>query len=315
MPSTLTRLAPLVLAVLSCKAGVIQVADLPVYHFGTPTLVKELASPSKVENPTLTGDSLQIFFTTNRNTGTNSDVWFARRSSAAEPFGTPEAVAAVNSDDRETSAAISADGLTLWFGSERPGGVGNVDIWVSERTSTSGEWSAPVNLARLNSSADDIPRPPGQHGLVMPMASTSVSGDQYWTYLAARADAASPFEMPVAIPELQYSDRSTVDGFLTDDGLTMFFSSSPRASAGDAADAATADGGDGDAGGTADTAADLHVAFRRSTSEPFSVTQALAELNTPFDERDPCLSADGATLYFTSDRDGTLRIYTASVSR
>jgi len=310
MPSDLAKLTPLLLAVASCKAGVIRVADLPAYHFGAPALVKELASTSKVENPTLTADSLQIFFTTNRNSGTSSDVWFARRSSVTEPFGAPEVVPGVNSDDRETSAAISADGLTLWLGSERPGGLGNVDIWAAERTSTSGAWSAPVNLVALNSSADDIPRPPGQHGLVMPMASTSASPDQYWTYLATRADAASPFEKPVPIRELQYSDRSSVDASLSDDGLTMFFSSSPRASAGD--DAATADSG---AGGTMSTAADLYVAFRSSTREPFSVPQALDDLNTAFDERDPFLSADGSTLYFTSDRDGTLGIYTASVSR
>jgi len=316
MPSDLTKLTPLLVAVLSCRAGVIRVADLPVYHFGTPAPVRELALSSKVENPTLTADSLQIFFTTNRNSGTNTDVWFARRSSIAEPFGTPEIVAGVNSDDRETSSAISGDGLTLWLGSERPGGLGEVDIWVAERTSTSGDWSAPVNLAPLNSSADDIPRPPGQHGLVMPMASTSAHADQYWTYLAARADPASPFGVPAAIPELQYPDRSTVDAFLSDDGLTMFFSSSPHGSPGEADDAGAADGGgDGSTGGTTSTAADLQVAYRHSTSEPFSVTQALEGLNTPFDERDPFLSADGSTLYFTSDRDGPLGIYTASVTR
>ena len=87
MPSPRIRLASLLLTALSCKAGVIQVGDLPAYHFGTPTLVKELVSSSKVENPTLTADSLQIFFTTNRNNGTNSDVWFARRSAPGEPFG------------------------------------------------------------------------------------------------------------------------------------------------------------------------------------------------------------------------------------
>lgn len=302
----MTLAAPL-LAVLSCKAGVIQIADLPAYHFGTPVLVKELASTVKVENPTLTGDSLQIFFTTNRNNGSNTDVWFARRSAAGDPFGSPEIVPVVNSDDRETSAAISSDGLTLWFGSDRPGGAGNVDIWVSERASLSAEWSTPTNLAQLNSSSNDIPRPPGQHGLVMPMASTSASTDLYWTYLAARADTTSPFEAPVAIPELQYPDRSTVDAFLTDDGLTMFFSSSPRTPSSDAADG-------GEAGG-ASSAADLHVAFRRSTTEPFSVTRPLADLNTSFDERDPCLSPDGSTLYFTSDRDGPLSIYTAAVTR
>ena len=59
--------------------------------------------------------------------------------------------------------------------------------------------------------------------------------------------------------------------------------------------------------------ADLFVAFRRSTSEPFSATFPLDDLNTGGDERDPWLTPDGKTLYFTSDRDGALSIYTAAV--
>jgi Tol biopolymer transport system component len=55
------------------------------------------------------------------------------------------------------------------------------------------------------------------------------------------------------------------------------------------------------------------VAWRRSTNEAFSVTQPLSDLNTPADERDPWLSPDGTTLYFTSDRGGILNIYTARV--
>jgi Tol biopolymer transport system component len=41
--------------------------------------------------------------------------------------------------------------------------------------------------------------------------------------------------------------------------------------------------------------------------------QALDDLNTPGDERDPWLTADGTTLYFTSDRGGALNIYPAAV--
>ncbi len=48
--------------------------------------------------------------------------------------------------------------------------------------------------------------------------------------------------------------------------------------------------------------------------EPFSVTQPLDDLNTAGDERDPWLSPDGHTLYFTSDRSGVLQIYTAQVA-
>jgi hypothetical protein len=278
------------------------------YHFEPPELVTELASPARNDNPTLTSDLLEIYFTSDRTNG-NSDVWFATRATAAEPFGTPAPVTAVNGLTFETSSAISADGLTLWFGSDRPGGIGGDDIWVSHRATRSAGWSTPVNDVALNSPVNDIPRPPGQHALIMPMASTKLTAanplpGNYQTYLAARATPGAPFGAPAAIPELDYADRSTVDACLTDDGLTLFFSSAPVPVAG-------ADGGSvSDTGGPK---ADLFVAWRRSTDEPFSATQPLDDLNTPADERDPWLAPDGTKLYFTSDRGGTLNIYTAAV--
>ena len=302
----------------ACTAGktVTLGSVFPVpYHFDTPVLVPELASPSRTDNPTLTGDLLEIYFTTDRVSG-NGDVWFATRATATAPFGTPAPVTAVNGDSFETSSAISTDGLTLWFGSDRAGGVGANDIWVSQRATRASAWSPPVDVVALNSPADDIPRPPGQHALVMPMASTKgtainpASGGNYQTYLATRANPGAPFGAPVAIPELAYADHSTVDGFLTDDGLTMFFSSAPLAEPADAAVSA-ADGGRSGDGGVANS--DLFVAWRRSTSELFSAPQELVDLNTPADERDPWLTPDGTTLYFTSTRGGALNIYTAAV--
>ncbi len=236
------------------------------YHFGAPVLVPELASSSRTDNPTLTGDLLEIYFTTDRVSG-NGDVWFATRATAAAPFGTPAPVTAVNGDSFETSSAISTDGLTLWFGSDRAGGAGANDIWVTERATRASAWSTPVNVVALNSPADDIPRPPGEHALVMPMASTKAtgtnpaSGGNYQTYLAARPAAGAPFGAPVAIPALDQADRSTVDGFLTDDGLTMFFSSAPVPQPADAALSPT-DGGKAADGGVAANS-DLFVAWRR----------------------------------------------------
>jgi hypothetical protein len=284
------------------------------YQFDPPVMVAELASSSHTDNPTLTGDLLEIYFTTDRVSG-NGDVWFATRTTATAPFGTPAPVTAVNSDSFETSSAISTDGLTLWFGSDRPGGVGANDIWVAQRATRASPWSAPVNVVALNSPADDIPRPPGQHALVMPMASMKTTSNNpgptnYQTYLATRATPGAPFGAPVAIRELDYADRSTVDGFLTDDGLTMFFSSAPLAEPADAAVSAL-DGGKTADAGVANS--DLFVAWRRSWNGPFSAPQPLEGLNTPADERDPWLSPDGTTLYFTSDRGGVLNIYTAAV--
>ena len=281
------------------------------YHFETPKLVPELASTARTDNPTLTADLMEIYFTSDRMTGNGGDVWFARRYDTRLPFSNPLPVDAVNTATFETSSAISADGLTLWFGSDRGGGVGTTDIWMSNRANRSASWSTPVNVVALNTAAEDIPRPPGQHGLVMPLASKQGGVPDYATFLATRPSAGAPFRMPVLVSALVYSDRSTVDGFLSDDGLTLFFSSSPFIT--------VPDGGarPGDAGAAPDggamPSADLYVAWRQSVNDPFSVTQPLDDLNTGGDERDPWLTPDGKTLYFTSDRGGVLTIYTAAV--
>lgn len=52
--------------------------------------------------------------------------------------------------------AIRRDGLEIIFTSTRPGGLGSSDLWTASRDSTSEAWSAPVNLAVLNSDKGDF---------------------------------------------------------------------------------------------------------------------------------------------------------------
>ncbi|KPL14260.1 MAG: hypothetical protein AMS26_11410, partial [Bacteroides sp. SM23_62] len=57
----------------------------------------------------------------------------------------------INTDYFETHAFISNNGKSLFFTSDRPGGQGAMDIWVSE-TTTQGDWGPPVNLGpKINS--------------------------------------------------------------------------------------------------------------------------------------------------------------------
>jgi hypothetical protein len=44
-------------------------------------------------------------------------------------------------------------GDELYYGSERPGGMGGADIWIATRTE--GIWQDPVNVEAVNSSYDD----------------------------------------------------------------------------------------------------------------------------------------------------------------
>jgi hypothetical protein len=61
----------------------------------------------------------------------------------------------------------SRDGLSLYMASNRPGGKGGLDIWVSTRATTNAPWGAPVNLPEpINSASDDFcPTPVRQNGL------------------------------------------------------------------------------------------------------------------------------------------------------
>lgn len=55
----------------------------------------------------------------------------------------------------EFSPFLAADGVTLYFSSDRPGGYGSADIWMSRRLdSTWMNWSEPVNMGPEINSAD-----------------------------------------------------------------------------------------------------------------------------------------------------------------
>jgi len=61
--------------------------------------------------------------------------------------------------DSVTSAhpAISPDGLTLYFVSDMPGGLGENDLWKVTRESESGSWSKPVNLGEeINTPGNEL---------------------------------------------------------------------------------------------------------------------------------------------------------------
>ena len=51
---------------------------------------------------------------------------------------------------------VMSDGLTMYFSSDRPGGFGDLDIYVTKRNSRNDAWGEPVNLGEtINSAASD----------------------------------------------------------------------------------------------------------------------------------------------------------------
>jgi outer membrane protein OmpA-like peptidoglycan-associated protein/tetratricopeptide (TPR) repeat protein len=61
----------------------------------------------------------------------------------------------INSRYRETSGCLSPDGKTLFFTSDRPGGLGGLDIYMSTKDKK-GRWGKPVNLGpKINTPHDE----------------------------------------------------------------------------------------------------------------------------------------------------------------
>jgi len=56
----------------------------------------------------------------------------------------------------DSQPSISADGNTLYFASDRPGGFGKVDLWKSMRDPKTATWGKPVNLGpKINTAGSD----------------------------------------------------------------------------------------------------------------------------------------------------------------
>lgn len=67
-------------------------------------------------------------------------------SAAWSAWSEPVPVAEINTPANDARAALSKDGLSLYFHSNRAGGFGANDIWVSQRACIDCPWDEPVNL-------------------------------------------------------------------------------------------------------------------------------------------------------------------------
>lgn len=70
-------------------------------------------------------------------------------------WSTPRPVGGINSPYRELSLSVNGEGNHLYFSSDRPGGYGGFDLYVSTLDQY-GEWGKPINLGpKINTTGDE----------------------------------------------------------------------------------------------------------------------------------------------------------------
>ena len=205
-------------------------------------------------------------------------------------FGTPTNMGPiVNSSGREDNGCLTADGLTFYFTSDRPGGSGGSDIWVTTRETIYDPWGEPVNLGpTVNSSAVDV------------APTIAVNGELYFSsnragglggdfgldvWMTTRASSSEPWSTPANLgpPINSTSDDS---GKISFDGLSLVVNSDRP----------------GGSGGQ-----DLWIATRPTLADAWSDPVNLGPtVNSTAWDWETALSADNRFLFFTSRRSGGL---------
>jgi hypothetical protein len=111
----------------------------PDETFGPAVLVPELSSANRDADPTIRRDGLELILASDRLGSVGGvgrfDLWISTRTSTSDPWSTPVNLGPViNTAEGESRSSLSFDATTLYMISDRPGGSGNQDVWVSTRT-------------------------------------------------------------------------------------------------------------------------------------------------------------------------------------
>jgi len=256
-------------------------------------------------------DGLSLYFTADFEELDNWDIYVSQRASVEDPWGPPQKLGPeINTPYIEGGPSISADGHSLYFASNRPGGFGSTDIYVSRRHNKRDNfgWQTPQNLGSgvnttYNEASPEIfeddegtgmttlyfesnrPEGPG------PYDDIYGCGNDIW---ASTLQPDETFGPAVLVEELNTKSRDMTPS-IRRDGLEIFFTSNRPGGLG---------------------ARDLWVSTRPSTSDPWSKPVNLGPpVNQPGREEGPSLSWDGTELYFCairSDSGGYLDLYVST---
>jgi hypothetical protein len=204
--------------------------------FGAATNVAELTTGTSQQfNPTLTGDGLHIIYADDKPGMGSFDLYEAVRATSASQFGTPVALAVLNTAATDWNPFVSSDGLRVMYTSN--GATGNDQIYEATRNAVGDAFSSPKLHGELTVAGTNQWTPTlTADWLDIYFASTRTGGPGgYDIYTAHRSSVDQPFGAATLVPQLS-SSLDDVCPRLTTDSTTMYMSYSAKTSGGGNAD-------------------------------------------------------------------------------
>jgi Tol biopolymer transport system component len=255
-------------------------------------------TPAATEGcPFVTQSGKLLVFASNRAGGFGAlDLYLSHWDASRKQWGEPVNMGStVNTGANEQCPLLSADGKELLFVSNRAGGAGGLDLWMTRRGDKRSDfdWEPAVNLGAVNTDADEFGPSWYKEGGRTVLYFNSNRGGNHDFYVST---ASRDGTFPAATPAVGLNTTSQEQfAALSKDGLEIFFSSDRP-------------GGFG--------ALDLWRATRPRTSAAWSTPENLGSaVNSAAAEGRSALSWDGKTLYFHSNRAGSVDLFQSSRSR
>jgi serine/threonine protein kinase/Tol biopolymer transport system component len=186
------------------------------------------------DGPSISRDGLTLYFCSMQGDGLGDfDLWMTTRATKDGEWSVAENLGrTVNTDYRDSMPYLSSDGTSLYFHSNRPGGLGGQDLWVAKREDISGDFGEPGNLGpNINSPYGDLHPFVSANELLLFFSSSRphrpgsfVSGS-YDLWVARRPAASEPWGMPMNLGPVINSAVSDTCPRLSPDGSMLLFSS------------------------------------------------------------------------------------------
>lgn len=245
--------------------------------------------------------------------GEGADLFESRR--VAGGWSDPVPIAAVNTEYDELAPELARDGRTMLFASDRPGGLGGYDLWITQREE-GGAWSAPRPLGEAVNSPFD------EYGPALAPAGGRLYFVSNRPRVALRGDEGPLSDAPWQATVRERRSRPDFDLYEAPLLAGDFGAAVPIAGLNTDADEASpaiaphgdflyfaSDRAEGQGG------FDLYRARLDAEGRPGPVENLGAMVNSVADELDPALAAEGFRLTFSSDREGGRSALWSTASR